>query len=381
MTVTTGVLGRAWRADVSSWGSVVPWDGRPPLDWFVAAEDRWHVPSAESAVRQRRVDGTAVVETRLRIPHGDAVQRVYSVAEGGGLTIVEVENESPSPIAVAFGHREVRTERPIADVPIEGIDLQAGAFVLPVGHRASARVGLAHDGPARGTLPSRLPAVDRVVHGWTSVLERAGRLQLPVTSSSLVDAVAARRCELLLVGPPRADDDAAGFAVAAAELARLGEPIDPWLLELAEAVAAVARVDGWDADAALHAAGRVLHLAGERRAVRDLQAILARRTPSPPPPLQPDGTLATAWLEQRLARDGDLLPAGFPPDWLGADFEVHRLPVSFAATVSFAIRWHGDRPAILWEIDGPPVQLRAPVVAPGWSTDAPTGESLWPPPP
>src|SRR5262245_27376698 len=103
--ITTGVVGRSWRASITPWGAVEPWDGSPPLDWWIAADDRWHVPSQEPAVRQQRLDGTAVVETRVRIPRGDAVHRVYSVGDAGGLTIVEVENESPLPIAVAFSRR------------------------------------------------------------------------------------------------------------------------------------------------------------------------------------------------------------------------------------------------------------------------------------
>ena len=71
--VTTGVLGGRWRAHVTAWGAVEPWDGGPALDWHVAADDRWHSPRHEPAVRQRRLDGTAVVETRVRIPDGDAL--------------------------------------------------------------------------------------------------------------------------------------------------------------------------------------------------------------------------------------------------------------------------------------------------------------------
>jgi hypothetical protein len=35
---------------------------------------------------------------------------------------------------------------------------------------------------------------------------------------------------------------------------------------------------------------------------------------------------------------------------------------------------------VLWEVDGAPVVLHAPVVAPEWSSDAPTGDTLWPAP-
>ena len=86
--ITTGVTGGRWRASVTPWGAVEPWDGSPALDWHVAADDRWHTPRDESAVRQKRLGGTAVVETRVRIPEGDAVQRVHSVADHGGLTVV-----------------------------------------------------------------------------------------------------------------------------------------------------------------------------------------------------------------------------------------------------------------------------------------------------
>ena len=90
--VTTGVLGGRWRATVTPWGAVVPWDGSPTLDWHVAADDRWHSPGREAAVRQTRLDGTCVVETRLRVPDVDAVQRVWSVPDAGGLTLIEIEN-------------------------------------------------------------------------------------------------------------------------------------------------------------------------------------------------------------------------------------------------------------------------------------------------
>ena len=83
--ITTGVVGQRWRASVTAWGAIEPWDGSPALDWYVAADDRWHVPRAEPAVRQSRVQGTPVVETRLRVPGGDIVQTVYSCADAGGV--------------------------------------------------------------------------------------------------------------------------------------------------------------------------------------------------------------------------------------------------------------------------------------------------------
>ena len=86
--ITTGVTGGRWRASITPFGAIVPFDGDldvgMPIDWHIAADDRWNSPEHEPTVRQRRIDGTAVVETRVRIPDGDAVQRVFSVADHGG---------------------------------------------------------------------------------------------------------------------------------------------------------------------------------------------------------------------------------------------------------------------------------------------------------
>ncbi len=129
-----GVTGAACRALVSPCGDVIPLRGLADdvaLQWYIAAEDRWHVPAGEPAIRQHRIEGAPVTETRLKVPEGDAVQRVWSVPDAGGLTVIEVENQSALPFAVAFTGPRVLTERPPADVPIEGIELPGDAIVLP----------------------------------------------------------------------------------------------------------------------------------------------------------------------------------------------------------------------------------------------------------
>ena len=124
---------------------------------------------------------------RLRVPNGDVVQRVDSVADAGGLTIVEVENESTMPVAVAFDRRDVLTERQIADVPIEGIELPPEAFVLPLGHKAVLRIAVAHGAQRSGSLPSGLATSTQVERGWLSLTERASRFVLPDGGGRLVD--------------------------------------------------------------------------------------------------------------------------------------------------------------------------------------------------
>jgi hypothetical protein len=375
--VITGALGHSWRADVTPWGAVVPRDGSPPLDWHVAADDRWHSPERESAVRQQRLLGAPVTETRVRIPGGDAVHRVWTVADGGGCTLVEVANDSPLPIAVAFTRRDVLTSRPPADVPIEGIDLpMATTLVVPIGHRTSVTVGLAHDGRGAGPLPAGRPAADATARGWVSLTERASRLVLPDDGD--VERVVAARCELLLGGPP---DDPVGYLLGVGEMARMGEltRLEPLVPDVAAAVEAIARTDGWDVAAALDAAALILHRAGERRALRDLGGIRdAFRHESRPDTIPAQtGVRAVAAVERRLARGPVLLPDGIPAGWEGVDVEAHGLVAGPASTLSFAVRWHGEHPAVLWQVDGGPLELTAPAVDPLWRTGDASGEALW----
>ena len=238
---TTGVIGQAWRADVTATGSVEPWDGSAALDWYVAADDRWHDPRIDTGVRHQRIDGTAVFETKVRIPGGDAVQRVWSVADAGGFTLVEVTNDSSLPIAVAFTRPDVVANRPPADVPIQGIDLPAGSVLLPVGHRSTVVVGLPHGRRGDDLARPGLPSPDAVARGWIARCDTASRLDLP--DSADVDAVRAARCEALLCGPPDVEDDPERFLLAAAELVRMGEWDERAVVALVESVAvAVERV-------------------------------------------------------------------------------------------------------------------------------------------
>ena len=85
-------------------GGLVQGDGWS-LDWWIGADDRWHLPAREAAVRQRMVDDVPVVETALRIPGGDALHRAYGIrtprAVGDEWVVVEVENATPVPFALA----------------------------------------------------------------------------------------------------------------------------------------------------------------------------------------------------------------------------------------------------------------------------------------
>jgi hypothetical protein len=334
------------------------------------------------------MEGTAVVETRLKIPNGDAVQRVYSVPEAGGLTIIEVENASPLPIVVAYTHGGLRSVRP-PSAPIEGITLPEGSVAWPVGHHSTLVVALPHDGRGAGALPESLPPLAGVVRGWSSTVDRAGRVLLP--DEALTERIVAERCELALCGPAHPDDDPVAFLLAVGQLVRMGEQAEPWTPDVAHAVElAVKGVRNGGADwafgAAMAAADAVFVAARDEMARTDLAGLRRRITVDGALPAEAPAEVSRmlAWVEQRLVQttaDGAaLLPAGLPTDWAGNNFEVYGLPHGHGGTVSFAIRWHGPRPAALWEQTGNPVSLTAPVLAPDWATAEVKGETLWPEP-
>jgi hypothetical protein len=240
---TVGTLGSPVRVGVGldGWARVeAGWQ----VGWWVGAEDRWHLPEHEVAVRQRLVGEAPVVETAMRIPGGDALQRVFAVAgvgDLGPLLVMEVENASAVPVAVAIvvtglddrltverhptaatrasvhfrhlspGDGEYATvhdllfDRAPADVAVgRGV----ATFIFPVPHTATLRIGIPlEDGvpvehgassvPDRSPgLPSAVPAATAVAKGWEAQGGRGARVELPdPTITATLDA--ARR-QLLL---------------------------------------------------------------------------------------------------------------------------------------------------------------------------------------
>lgn len=230
-------------AAVDPAGLVTPRLGGWSLDWWVGADDRWRLPSREPSIRQSLVDATPVVETLMRVPGGDAVHRCFGVP---GFLVVEVENRSPSPFAVAFA---IRPYDPIGastvnSVAVQGSQLlvdgrtalvlsgdpgrvaastgmlgdvgaavfrgEAGASIVPtscpaglasvavlvpVAHRTTVRAVIPLDG--REGLVDGLPSVDAAVRGWRAQGRAGLRVGLP--DPLLQRAFDAARCSLLLV--------------------------------------------------------------------------------------------------------------------------------------------------------------------------------------
>jgi hypothetical protein len=389
-----GTLGGRTRAHVDTRGRVCT-DAGWELDWWIGADDRWHVPADEVAVRQHTIGAAPVVETSMRVPGGDAVQRVYGVGGPVDVLAIDLENTSGAPFVVALVVRAAAGER-LGRVEVHDTHLQidgrpavlmpsrpawwaasstgdtldivrrgdaradampslhcraAGsevALLLPLPHRTHLRSALVTDGRDAVAVDSvdvrGVPSPEQAAAGWAAQLERAMRVELP--DERLQRAIDLARCQVLL----------------AAEGAARPDP------------SVVMALEDWGFDAEADAAWRRLGVRGRRRA--------ARRPPS------------TSWLDLSgednpagllvdaravLASDSDdgevTLLTDWPHSWTGASLDVHDAPTR-AGLVSYAVRWHGMWPALLWDCERPGVTLRCPGLDPDWATDARTGEKL-----
>ena len=371
-----GVRGAAWSAGVSAWGDLFVED-QERLRWFIAADDRWYRPSRETTVRQREVSGVPVIETRIKVPGGDAVQRVYGVANFGGAIVVEIYNDSSLPFAVAFDRGDIATMREPSPTGVQGIDLPAGSVVFPVGHHATMRAAILINGDSRqisaGELES-LPSFEQVERGWLAALQISSRVDVPDLSWSSV--LTSQRCKVLLSNSTELAEGSdinlvVDLLLDRAERVRLGDKPAQWVDEVAVATERILKQCAktqsvqWFEERALLGAGMVLNRAGESRGLQDFVSVWSRLAEAgrisglalASPEIA--GTVRQiAWIESQLVaqrRDGviEICPCGIDKSWLGVNFECHKLLASPEHAISYAVRWHGEKPALLWEIDGP----------------------------
>jgi hypothetical protein len=143
--------------------------------------------------------------------------------------------------------------------------------------------------------------------------------------------------------------------------------------------------------------------AGDRRALARLSWLLGAATPTWtwPEAIHPQlgggcmgdghhGWAAADFLSMvrstlvREVEGGLALCSMIPDHWFGQGIEVHDAP-THAGLLSFAVRWHGERPALLWELQrrdaSQPVTLTVPGLDPAWSTTEDRGEALLASPP
>jgi len=385
-SISVGMIGGGPPARVDDVGTVQPPGAGWTLEWWIGADDRWRLPTNEVAVRQHRVGDAPVVETAMRVPSGDAIQRVYVAAGEGAPMVIEVENASPAPFVLALVVRgagqvaldgaTARIDRQFAlttprapsrwaktiaapvQLPVTTGHAETGPFpgardrgarlevalLHPVAHRTTLRAVMTRGKHPPVVDPRSVADADDVARGWSRQLDRALRVELP--SDALMARVRAARAEVLLAGQGRTP----GAAVFAA--------LEDW---------------GFDAETSV---------VWRRLSVRERQAVRSRAAPE---------TWAAA---EGLADDGDFLvavrrllvhdtPKGpvellteLPDAWRGEPIAVHDAPIA-DGTVSYAVRWHGPRAALLWETTASDVVLRAPALDPEWSTTEARGEALF----
>ncbi|HEX4490009.1 MAG TPA: hypothetical protein VH914_02280 [Acidimicrobiia bacterium] len=353
------------------------------IDWWIGADDAWHLPS-EGAGRAVRPGRAPAVDARVRVPGGEVVLRGYACAGSPVPWVVaDLENESPGPVVVAWvlraapGYRIGRValdgttlridDRALVTLPraplrwaveprargvrerVLGGDAASGSFepvaarrgdlevavLFPLAHRTRTRIAAATALPgATSVAVAQLPSADDVERGWDASLDQRGmRVELP--EEALDRAVDAARVTLMLGG-------GRDRLVAAASGA--------WGLDEGRDRAADVREDPWPRlRATAEPAGATARGAAEwLLAVRD--ALL------------------------RVEDDDVVMLPSFPVEWLGQPVAVHDAPTALGP-VSFALRWHGARPALLWDIPER-LSLRAPALDAAWSGVGGNGEAL-----
>jgi hypothetical protein len=383
-STTIGTVGSAKLARVDPHGLVTPADARWSLDWWIGADDRWHRPADEPSARQSLVESVPVVRTAVRVPGGDAVQHAYAV--GGDLAVVDVANESPSPFVLALvvrGARDLAVDGAIVSLdgrpalvthappsrwavgevgtteevvrsgravsgPVPRRHERSGrleaAFLYPVAHRATFRAALRLGSAGEPVDPARLPGPDDAVRGWAAQLGRGMQVELP---------------DARLAGALRA-------ARASALLEAVIDPVDPLV---------VAALEDWGFDAEAGAAWsrlgwRARRVAGRRTKEAGHWSDVAAQGGRGAPLL----LAARSLLAHEDAAGAVTLLGDLPPGWRGQPITVHDAPTR-AGPVSYAVRWHGPRPALLWEAPAG-TTLRAPGLDPTWTTDEPRGDAL-----
>jgi len=406
---TIGILGHPWRANVTPAGDIYPLGNESPIRWYVAADDRWHTPADEVAVRQIALSGTPVLETRLRVPGGDVIQRLWvaSGRQGSSALMMEFENDSPMAVAVAISHDDLLVSRPVAvrnvsgEWPAPGLELDQVPTVLPVGHRTSVRAALVLSGSSPTINIEDFANHDSVARGWVALSDSASRFNLPDVIESIPagDVIVAERSELALSPVPNVftnGEDCARWLISQRELQRMSlSQVDP--VDLAGAVEVLARATRRNKISralALDGFRSALYLLGtdQERAVSDFSKLLAKALSLRGQSLAQmlarkddggaHGFLQVTSIENELALLTDenvatLLPNGFPTNRLGVQFEVHDIAVGAQHRVSFAVRWHGPNAAVLWEVVGPAGLILCSGVDPSWSSTQSSGEALW----
>jgi hypothetical protein len=470
-TTLLGVFGDRPIARVDRGGAVQLLDSDWTFDWWIAAEDRIHTPANEPSVRQQRLGAGPIVQTSVRVPGGDVVQRTWAY-EGG--VVLEYENKTATPVGLTLtvrpydlaGQQSSPTVNLTSDrIEVDKINIwlsnqardtvpELDAVIVPLLHKAFTRVFIA----ARVRSTERpLPDSAGAAGAWDLLVTDRVRAILPDDRMTALFDQSRGRLGLStfdLATRVSAVAESAGNELAAVSLGGLRTEAvevlrtlhaDRWhprpIKRSEDRGAAAELVDGlswavtmyapmWAEEfiaaatqltSAVAKKGTAAQIALAERGLARL--VLALNDPESSRQIDADfgfgaaGPISTfdelsahtqtasetgSWGDDEAGpaavairslrpllvseswRDGrptiDLFPAGFPGAWRGGQLELHSIPTAFG-DLSAAIRWHGARPALLWDFERAdhvltPVRLQCRSLDPRWATVDRRGETL-----
>ena len=149
--VLLGTIGAGGRAKVDRHGVISPENGNWSLDWWVRAEDRWHLASVGALVRQALTDSTPVVLSAMRVPGGEIEQHTWASIDGATgvpVLVAELENATSVPVALALS---LSTPMGVSPTPAPTITHSGGVVsidgvVVAMFSRQPSRFGFDLDG-------------------------------------------------------------------------------------------------------------------------------------------------------------------------------------------------------------------------------------------
>ncbi|MDG2028050.1 MAG: hypothetical protein P8J50_13160 [Acidimicrobiales bacterium] len=299
---------------------------------------------------------------------------------------------------VAAGPDDARAQTDGADA--------AGGLVLALPHRQLVRFEVLLD----GDFPTRPMTPEDIAAGWRVVTGDALTIEVP--DADLGEAWT-RIVPDLIVSAGSDDPRAAAEAAVVLDIAGLLDEADRARAVVVGAAEA-GELRGDDATAALRAlasrdllggqesglaalAGPLAALAGRSIDAATLEMV-ARALDGPAPEAAGDARRAASSASGSF---GAVSPAAIaaanvlchvidvsdtasiavlpdvPDSWRGQQIDVRNCGTA-NGRVSFSVRWHGSRPALLWERHGgsDSIEMRCPGLDPSWSTLERSGEAL-----